>query len=323
MLRRFFIPFIFILLAHPSWTQQTFTTPQTSMNDQLHENVEVNLVNLTLTATDWKGKFVTNLTQQDLTLTENGVVQQIARFANSAIDQDQVPLTVAFLIDTSTSMNETNKGVSKFDIAKKAASIVLSELREQDKMVLWTFNRDFFQVSELTSDKTKIQDALQSMKVQYGRTALFDGIYAALQKIKNEWGRKIMVVCTDGQDNASTRHLDEVLLENLSDADITVLSLGIVEFVPAYTWQGQQEERKQAKDDLQRLADNTGGFAFFPANVGDAEKVTTKLREIVRSQYSIAYKSTNPLMDGSYRKIEIQCKRSKLKLIYRRGYFAK
>ena len=78
-----------------------------------------------------------------------------------------------------------------------------------------------------------------------------------------------------------------------------------------------------ADPDLQRLADNTGGFASFPSNVGEAEKVTAKLREIIRSQYSIAYKSTNPLMDGSYRKIEIQCKRSKLKLVYRRGYFAK
>jgi VWFA-related protein len=132
-----------------------------------------------------------------------------------------------------------------------------------------------------------------------------------------------MVVCTDGQDNASVNRLDEVLLENLSDADITVISLGIVEFVAAPTWQGQVEERKQAKEDLERLSDNTGGFAFFPTSVGDAEKVTEKLRNIIRSQYSIAYKSTNPALDGSYRKIEIQCKKSKLKLVYRHGYFAK
>ena len=323
MIKRFFFLFLMMLTVPPLWTQQTSSFPQSIPNEKLHENVEVELVNLTMTATDWKGKFVTNLTQDDLTLTENGVVQKIARFSNSALDQDQVPLTVVFLIDTSTSMNETNKGVSKFEIAKKAASVVLGELQPQDKMMLWTFNRDFFQVSELTSDKTKIQDALLTMKVQYGRTALFDGIYAALEKIKNEWGRKIMVVCTDGQDNASTHRLDEVLLENLSDADVTVLSLGIVDFVPTYQWQGEQEGRKQAKDDLQRLADNTGGFAFFPANVGDAEKVTTKLREIIHSQYSIAYKSTNPAMDGSYRKIEIQCKRSNVKLVYRRGYFAK
>jgi Ca-activated chloride channel family protein len=311
-----------ILLMSPGWTQQTAPAPDAIVQDKLHEEVKVELVNVSLTATDWKGHFVIDLKPQDLTLKENGIVQQITHFSNSASENDEAPLTIAFLIDTSTSMNEGANGVRKIDIAKDAVAQILKELRSEDKMILLTFNRDSFQVSELTSDKKQLEQALLTLNIKYGRTALFDSIYTGLEKIKNEWGRKIMVICSDGQDNASTHRLDEVLLGNLNAADITVLALGTVYFEPVYSWPGQKEELRRAKEELQRLANETGGFAYFPSKLQDANKVTEKLREIIRSQYFIGYTPTNLSMDGSWRKIEISCKRSNVKLRYREGYYA-
>jgi Ca-activated chloride channel family protein len=317
------ILFLLFLLIVPAWSQQT--SPENSQLPQanVHEDVEVDLVSISMTATDWKGKFVTNIKPEELTLKEDGVVQQVQRFTNSAIDPDVVPLTVAYLIDTSTSMNESLKGISKLDVAKRAASSVLQEMQPTDQMLLMNFNRDSFMVSELTSDKAQLEAALALVKVKYGRTALYDGIYKALDKIKDQWGRKLMVICTDGQDNASTHSLDELLIENLTAADVTVLAFGAVEFEPAYTWQGMQDEIRRGKEALKRLADSTGGFAYFPKNLEEAAKATDKLREIVRSQYSLAYRSTNPALDGSWRKIEITCTRSGVKLRFRSGYYAK
>lgn len=322
--KRIFFIFLFAaFLVARGWSQQTSPAPDAKAPKKIHEDLEVDLVNLSMTATDWRGRFVTNIKPDELTLKENGVVQKVERFTNSAIDPDQIPLTIAFLIDTSTSMNETSKGVSKFEVSKNAATLVLKELQPEDQMILLTFNRDFFLASELTSDKQQLEAALAVLKVKYGRTALYDGIYEALEKIKDKWGRKLMVICTDGQDNASNNSLDEVLLESLAAADVTVLALGAIEFEPVYKWPGQQAEWRKAKEALERLADYTGGFAFFPDNYNEAGEVTEKLREIIRSQYSLAYRSTSPQLDGSWRKIEITCKRSNLKLRYRTGYSAK
>lgn len=322
--RRIPLVILCLLLSLPAWTQQTAPDPDTPEDTGLNEAVEVDLVNLTLTAIDGKGRFVTNLRPDELTLKENQVPQKISILANSASENEQVPLTLAFLLDTSASMNESSKGVSKLDIAKNAATLVMKQLRADDKMILMTFNKKSSEVSGLTSDKIQLENAIQNLKIQYGRTALFDTINTALEKIKDEWGRKIMIICSDGQDNASDAHLDEVMLENLNSAEVTVLAVGIVGFTrSAYTWIGQQEELRRAKEELKRVASDTGGFAYFPSDLEEANDVNEKIRDIVRSQYSLAYKSTNPVMDGSWRKIEISCSRPKVKLVYRTGYYAK
>ncbi len=324
LIRRIMLLILCILLSLPAWTQQTAPDADATLNSELNEAVEVDLVNLTLTAIDWKGRFVTDLRPEELTLKENQVSQKISSLSNSASENEQVPLTLAFLLDTSASMNESSKGVSKLDIAKNAASLVLKQLRPEDKMILMTFNKKSSEASELTSDKIKLESAIQNLKIQYGRTALFDCIYTTLEKIKNEWGRKIMIICSDGQDNASDAHLDEVMLENLNFSEVTVLAVGITAFTrTTYTWTGQQQELHRAKEELKRIASDTGGFAYFPSNLEEAHSVNEKIRDIVRSQYSLAYKSTNPVMDGSWRKIEISCSRPKIKLVYRSGYYAK
>jgi Ca-activated chloride channel homolog len=79
----------------------------------------------------------------------------------------------------------------------------------------------------------------------------------------------------------------------------------------------------RGKEILETLAQKTAGYAFFPKNLKDAQKLFELLRSFVRSQYYLAYRSTNTKLDGSWRKMELTCKRKDVKLHYRSGYFAK
>src|SRR3972149_4362285 len=107
---------------------------------QLEEQVTVELVQVDLVATDSKGSVVTDLTEEDFTLKENGRVQTITHFYNSANDQSRYPLTISFVIDTSYSMHERVAGLTRIDIAVKAAELVMNQLKTDDLIELIEFN---------------------------------------------------------------------------------------------------------------------------------------------------------------------------------------
>src|SRR3990172_975002 len=113
---------------------------------QFHEDVAVERVNVYLTAIDKKGQFVTDLKPDELVIKENGVVQAVTNFANLSLQSNDplgekdVPITVAFLIDSSESMSAGIQRYTKIDIVKNASFRLLDELREQDQMMLISFN---------------------------------------------------------------------------------------------------------------------------------------------------------------------------------------
>lgn len=286
---------------------------------QIHENVNVDLVNVYLSATDSKGHFITNLKQEELTLKEDGVVQNLSNFTNFALEKSDklgekdVPLTLAFVIDTSQSMGEEiSGGQQKIDIVKNAAFRLLDELRSEDSTMLITFNDTPTEVTPLTSDRKKMEQDLLFQDVQGGNTAVLDSIYFAMEKIKAKFGRKIIVICSDGEDTASYLKFDEVL-SNLIASDVTVLAFGTMAL---------NSSSMKGRFILEKIADASGGYAFFPTNLESLNEVMEKLRQGMRSQYSLAYHSTKK-PDGSWRKIQIASKRSGIKLRYREGYYAK
>lgn len=296
----------------------SFAITSCTYAQSVRESVQVELVNVYLTATDSKGHFITDLKPEDLELTEDGIKQDITHFANFSaqgsdkLGEKNVPLTVAFVIDTSTSMSAgLSGGQQKIDIVKNASLRLVDEMREEDRMSLIVFDENPDLVSPMTQNVKELSQDLLFIDVTGGNTALLDSIYFALEKMKEESGRKILVVCSDGEDTASYLRFDEVL-SNLIASDVTVLAFGTMAL-------GSSSLR--GRYILQKMADASGGYAFFPTSLSELDAVMKKLRQGMRSQYSLGYIPVKHNPDGTWRKIDIETKRAGLKLRHREGYY--
>lgn len=310
---------ILILMRPARWIWLLILLPGFALAQTIQEKIDVDLVNVYVSAMNDKGQFVKDLTADDFQLKEDGMVQTITHFTNFSLDasgnlgEKGVPLTVAFVIDTSASMGNTISRQQKIDIVRNAAFRLVDELREEDKVMLIAFSEYPDEVTPLTTDRKRFGQDLLFQGVKGGNTALLDSIYFAMEKMKDEWGRKIIVVCSDGEDTASYLKFDEVL-SNLIASDITVLAFGTMALT---------SDSMRGRFILQKLAEASGGYAFFPTSLSALDKMMEQLRQGMRSQYSLAYRPGNAGQAGLWHKIELSCHHAGLKLRYRQGYFSK
>lgn len=310
-----FVPVIFLCV----FCFLSSAIPQTKQLEEINEEIQVNLVNVYLTALDSHDEFVTDLRPDELTVKEDGVPQNISNFALSSRTSE--PLTVVILIDTSLSMNEEFQNLRKIEMAKKGAESLLNQLKDKDRMLLIRFSDTPSPPKGLYYGKNTMKDAIQSIKTDNGLTALLDAIDLATQRLKDEGGQKLLFICSDGEDTAS-KHTKEEILQNLRDAfDLTVVTLGINAF-KANPDSKEGQTLRDGRTLLQSIADNTGGYAFFPKDLKELDGVMGKLKSLIGSQYSLGYRPTGTSPDGSWKKIEITCSRPGVKLNYRPGYFS-
>lgn len=313
----FLLSTIVVPLSFPQQNEAQFQSPYS-------ENIDVELVDLYLTALDKKGHFITDLRKEELTVKENGVIQQIQFFGNFAGRQNEIPLSLAFVLDSSASMDDEIEGIRKLDMAKNAGLLLMDQLQPLDRMMVVGFD-ETSNVTPLTKDRSVIGDTIQKARIHFRHTALFDALSETLEILGKESGRKLLVLCSDGLDNISKTKFDKVLEKAVKTPDLTVVVLGTIGYQdPRFLFFGPSRGTPhQGKVVLQKLADDTGGFAFFPDSLKEIEKVQELIKGFVRSQYSLAYKSTNIAQDGSWRDIDITCKRKGITLRHREGYFAR
>jgi len=309
---------ILVLLAAMTCPAAFAVEQKVQIPSNLDTRVDVDLVSLYVTATDGKNNFITNLKPEELVVKENGIKQNISAFVNVAggetdgLGESDVPLTVAVLIDTSGSMDETVSGQRKFDIVKNAALRLLDELKEEDRAMLITFSDLPEEISSFKQGIKQVKRELLFEQVKGGSTALLDATYLALSKMKDQSGRKIILICSDGGDSSSKLKLEEVL-NNVIASDVMVLAFGTIALNSASL---------KARYLLEKLAKASGGYAFFPGSLKSVDEVLAQLKSAMKSQYSIAYKPVKSVAQGGWRNIEIQCKRKDAKLRYRTGYLA-
>ena len=285
-----------------------------SAQDALREDLQVTLVSLYVSAVDSDGNHVTNLTPNDFLLRENGEIQNINSFSAGT---DDISLTVAFLIDNSGSIT-----ASDLDMARNAGLLLLSEMKSNDKFLLMTFRHDAKSLVEPTFDKGQIENTLRSIRPQYGNTSLYDAIDHAAAKLDRELGRKVLLLFSDGQDNSSSRKLNDLLKGVVAMSDITVISIGTLFHKEEANRYGALEGHRKGRAALEQLAQTTGGFSVFPENRAALEKTVLDLRKWIRNQYTLGYYPSNRKQDGSWREIDLLCKRKGVRLAYRKGYFA-
>jgi len=273
--------------------------------DQSRIQVRVELVNVLATVTDKKNQLVTDLTKDDFRVFEDGKPQTIRFFSR----ETDLPLRIGLLIDTSNSIR------GRLHFEKDAAVDFLKAALRPDKDLAFVvaFDVEHEVVQDYTADIEKLSMAINRLKAG-GVTSLFDAVFfSCKEKLSSSpppegYLRRVMIVLSDGQDNRSVHSEDEAL-SIAQRAEVTVFTIS--------TSRGEGGKGDKV---LRRLANETGGRAFFEA--GDLAANFEEIARELRSQYSLAYVSTNSAHDGTFRTITIQPVRKNLRVRAKPGYFA-
>jgi Ca-activated chloride channel family protein len=269
----------------------------------------VELVSLTVTATDPTGKFITDLDQGDFDVFEDGAKQQVTFFSRT-----QQPISLALLLDTSASMEE------RMAIAQEAAIGFARQLHKDDQAEVIDFDSQVRILSPFTTDGAALEKAIRSTTPN-GSTSLYNAIYISLKDLKkaraasaDDIRRQAIVLLSDGDDTSSLVEFDEVLdLAKRSETAIYAIGLR----------QGEigRREFKEAEFVLRQLSQETGGHVYFPNDVRELPKIYQSIWEELSSQYTIAYSSSNPKRDGAWRRIQIRVKRPGVIARTKTGYY--
>ncbi|HKV48822.1 MAG TPA: VWA domain-containing protein [Candidatus Acidoferrales bacterium] len=284
--------------------------------------VTTQTVPLTITVADKKHNFITDLSQSDFRVLENGVPQDI-RFFSAETD---LPLRIAVLIDTSNSIRPRLQ--FEQDAAIDFLNRVIRPLKDQ--AFLMTFDNEPQVIQDYTDDIGILSDAIRDQRAG-GGTALNDALYMASEKLVNaplprgtdKDVRRVVVLISDGNDNLSDRAP--------SDATEAVIRSGAAVYAISTNtdWitldQGDAPRKYEFTEGdkiLMQFSDQTGGRTFFPYRVEDLGESFVQIGTELRSQYFIAYTPTLP-PDGKYHTINVQVDRKGLVVRTRKGYYAK
>jgi VWFA-related protein len=280
---------------------------QDSAANSFRISVDVPLVVLHATVTDRQGSLVSNLGEQDFQVYENGAPQRIQVFKN-----EDIPVAVGLVIDHSTSM-----GPKLVEVTASARAFVRSSNREDEIFVV-----NFNEIASLglppsvrfTDSTAELQKAIADESAR-GQTALYDAIAMGLEQLQAATrDKKVLIVVSDGGDNASRRKLDEVM-KLVERSSAVIYTIGVFD----------QNDEDRNPGVLNRLARATGGEAFLPGKLEEVVANCERIARDIRHQYIIGYAPSNPAADGSYRAIRVLARtkgQGKLSVRTRTGYIA-
>lgn len=282
------------------------------------EVINIRRVRLPITVTDKKGQFVSGLTQNDFVVLEDKVPQKIDSFTND--ENNNLPLYVGVLMDTSPS----TAAKLKFE-QESAMNFIQTVVRpRRDRVLFATFDHEITLRQDFTDRLELLDRAVYAVKKTGNQTALWDAIWQFCdQKMRSVPGRRVLVVITDGEDTYSRADINDAIdIAQRTETTIFAIStkaglLSTVVGVEAGTVKGKADKN------LDRIAEETGGAAFFTGDMLSLERSLNRISKELRAQYLITYKPTNDKYDGSYRRVEVKLTNSQgVKLRTKKGYKA-
>ncbi len=272
----------------------------------------IEVINLTVTVTDAQGRLVPGLDRAAFSVFEDGVKQDLALF-----NKDRLPLTVVLLMDSSASMDD------KVTPARSAAKRFVSTLVSADRARVVAFNNKIDVLQDFTNDKDALNAGIDRL-VPSGSTALHNAFYISIKELQKEKQtgalarRQAIILLSDGE-NTSSIVTDEQVIDIARKAEISIYSIRLTT-----DFEGDKGRAafSQATHLLSVLARETGGQAFFPAQIQELDSVYDRIAEEMRTQYSLGYVPTNNRRDGRYRRIVVRIPaRDNVVLRYKLGYF--
>ncbi|HKS30617.1 MAG TPA: VWA domain-containing protein [Pyrinomonadaceae bacterium] len=298
--------------------------------------VETDLTNILFTAVDKNKRFITEMRKEDIRIMEDGASQEIFTFER----QTNRPLSLALLIDTSISEERTLPAEKR-----AAAAFVDSVIRpDKDEVAVISFTGESTLEQGLTGNIARIRRALE--RVEFvppagyigggtiagtppisgtnqsiaGSTAIWDSVWVTSEDVLSQTSdktRRAIILLTDGQDTSSRKKMNEAI-ERAIKNDVVIYAIGI----------GDRVEYGIDEGSLKKIAERTGGRAFFPDDEQELRAAFAQIELELRSQFLVAYSPTNKNRDGSFRKVQIEIvnpdlRKQSLRLNYRQGYFAR
>jgi len=271
--------------------------------------VNVDLVVLHTTVIDDRQRFADGLKPENFRVYEDKVEQKLSVFK-----REDVPVSMGLVIDNSGSMRDKRPRVNE------AAITLVQASNPQDEAFVVNFNDDFYLDldKDFTSSIPELKEALERIDSR-GSTALRDAIIGSLDHLKKaSKDKRVLLVVTDGEDNASRNSLEKMIRE-VQKTDTVIYTIGLLS-------QENRKEAKRARKALEQIAAASGGLAFFPENVDDVHNICQQVAHDIRNQYVLAYYPTNTNRDGTFRavRVEVIPPRGRGKLIARtrNGYYA-
>lgn len=299
--------------------------------------VETNLTNIFFTAAYSNKRFVSNLKKEDIRVLEDGQPQEVFTFQQNT----DLPLSIAILIDTSQSEERT------LPDEKAAARAFLETVMRptKDEAAVVSFTGDVTLEQGFTGNLDRLRRAIDRVEfvppsgyigggvvvpttppisdqnqMMAGSTALWDAVWASSNELLSDSAentRRAIILLTDGVDTISQVKMHEAI-ERALKADALIYAIGIGD-----SYQGGVDTGS-----LRKIAEKTGGRAFFPHSESELRTAFDQIQRDLREQYLVAYSPSNKTRDGSYRVIRIEVvdpelRKQNVKLNYRPGYFAK
>ena len=279
--------------------------PLPEIDDEIIE-IDTELVNLNVRVVDRFNRPISSLSKEDFTVYEDKVPQNITYFS-----QSEVPINYSLVID--------NSGSLRFQLEKviEASKIIVGTNKPEDEtgVIRFISSSKIEILQDFTNDRTELFDALDNMYVEGGQTAIIDAVYLAAEKVEEyektqnptDRKRRALVLVSDGEDRNSF-YKEEQLFELLREADVQIYAIGFVNELDKEGGLIRKSPQKKAKNFLTKLAEETGGKAYFPDNLGELNGIAADIARELRTQYLISYEPTNPDKDGSFRNIRVTVK---------------
>jgi Ca-activated chloride channel family protein len=271
----------------------------------LRQDVEEVVLNATVLDGN---RLVQDLKKEDFTIFEDGVKQSIISFQHT-----DLPVSIALVVDNSGSMSKKRPAVNQSTLDLIQAS------NPQDEAFVVNFSDEAFIDQEFTSSVNKLRDGLSHIESR-GGTALYDAVVASADKLANDAKRpkQVLVLITDGEDNASTLNLEQTIRRVQQLSGPVIYAVGLL-----FGDEMSHSEVRHARRALEMLSTETGGIAYFPKSLEQVDQIAAEVARDIRSQYTLGYHSTKPTTDTSFRRVQVLAdqKGTKLNVRTRTGYF--
>lgn len=273
----------------------------------LHANVDEVLLNCAVM--DAKGQPVLDLSRDDFRVWEDGVPQTV-----NAAQYLDLPVSLGILIDDSGSMRD------KRAIVNAAAYHLLNASNPANEAFVVNFADRPYLDQGFTTDRVALSRGMSRFDPA-GMTALYDAVAASAGELakygKNR--KQVLLIITDGADNASRLNLEEAIRRVQGLAGPVVYSIGLL-------FDDEPQESEQARNDLERLSQETGGMAYFARSMGDVYSIAAEVAKDIREQYVVDYHSSKPFTLGGYRSVRVEAvspSHGPLLVRTKRGYYPK
>jgi len=258
--------------------------------------LNVNFVELYASVFDRQGHPVSGLAQKDFAVTEDGAKQEIARFERVT----DLPIHAAVAIDVSASMEKS------VDKARQAAlQFLQGTIKPKDRAAVVTFNDHPNLAVKFTNDLPALAGGLAGLKAERG-TALYDSVIFSLFYFTGVKGQRALLLLTDGKDEGSRFTFDDAM-DYARRAGVTIYAIGL----------GEDADKRK----LEKLAEETGGRSFFLKSVDELAGIYSTIESELRSQYLIAYQSTNTTGGNTFRSVDLKVAKPGLEAKTIRGYY--